>query len=377
MIEVTWFKNPHEQRNDWLRFGLMRLHRAGAIVYREDALGAATGAGFAPAVAAHEHRHTSAIAVKDGGRAACCIVDSEDSFFCMADLMPYADRYFCAGYNSAFFRDRRFEPPYPWLEPHETAFYRKRADALIAEFGEHFERVRPFVPIGPDLGRKQPVGPLAQRLRNTHDKAARALGRQHDWRFVLEDFEHRYAELLGHRNTPAAHDVVLLDTLWGWPRHREALHRRLQELAAQGLDVRSRLNWAEPSHWDGSDITPLNQTDFPIQTGPVDNYEAMLAASRLGVFASGFHWGWRNIMTLALMWGLPLHVDRLLLEPWFDIGRFLIGWNDHADWRNLGTALARMDDAERARIMAHNQAAFDALLAPECVARYFVETALA
>lgn len=381
MIAVTWFKNPHEQRNYWLRFGLMRLHSAGEIVYREAELAECIGAGFDPAVAAHEHRHTSAIAVSDNdsnrGRTTRAIVDSEDSFFCMANMMPHADRYFCAGYNGAFFRDKVFEPPYPWLEPDETAFYRQRADFLIANFGDHFDRVRPFVPIGPDLGRKQPIGPLARKLRNAHDKAARALGRSHEWRFVLEDFEHRYADLLGRRNTPAAHDVVLLDTLWGWPRHREALHRRLQDMSADGRDIHSRLNWAEPSHWDGSDAAPLNKADFPITTGPVDNYEAMLAASRLGVFASGFHWGWRNIMTVALMWGLPINADRLFLEPWFDMDRFVIGWNDHADWHDLPAALAAIDDSERAQIMAHNQAAFDELLAPECVARYFVEAALA
>ncbi|MBC7492874.1 MAG: hypothetical protein H7241_10605 [Novosphingobium sp.] len=82
-------------------------------------------------------------------------------------------------------------------------------------------------------------------------------------------------------------------------------------------------------------------------------------------------------MTVALMWGLPIHADRPFLEPWFDIDRFIIGWNDHADWRDLPAALAAIDDAEPARIMSHNQAAFDELLAPECAARYFFEAALA
>ena len=56
--------------------------------------------------------------------------------------------------------------------------------------------------------------------------------------------------------------------------------------------------------------------------------------------------------------------------------RFEIDWNDQADWHDLPPALAAIDDSERARVMAHNQAAFDDLLAPECVARYFVEAAL-
>ena len=42
---------------------------------------------------------------------------------------------------------------------------------------------------------------------------------------------------------------------------------------------------------DGGDRFSMTSSDFPIETGRIDNYEMMLASSRLAVFATGFHWG--------------------------------------------------------------------------------------
>ncbi len=376
MIRVRWFRHGHEQRNDWLRFGLMRLHRAGRVRYGEYPLGACVAAGFDASVSDHEHRHTSVVLVEDGSSALRCIVDSEDSFFWMSPLVHHADLYFCAGYNRKFFEERTFTPPFAWQQPEEIAFYVQRARDLVRDHGAVFERVRPFVPIGPDLHIELALPRLARKLRNAHHKmASRALSSQ-SWFFAYRDFEVRYRKLLSLRSAPALHDIVLLDTLWGWPRHRHALHLRLRELAEAGCHIHARLRWSEPTSLDGGDRFPLSAAGFPLETGRVENYESMLASSRLGVFATGFHWGWRNIMTLALMWGLPIHADRLLLEPWFDMDRFEISWNDDVDWPNVGARLAAVSDVERARIKAHNQSAFDALLAPERVAEYFIKAAL-
>jgi hypothetical protein len=196
------------------------------------------------------------------------------------------------------------------------------------------------------------------------------------WRFSHQDFEARYRQLLSLRDAPALYDIVLLDTLWGWPRHRYNLHMRLKELSAAGKIVHARLRWSEPMSCDGGNRFPLSAADFPVETGNVAEYETMLASSRLAVFATGFHWGWRSIMALALMSGLPIHADRLLLEPWFDMDRFGIDWNDETEWPGVGDRLAAITDADRARIKVRNQIAFDELLAPERVAQYFLDTAL-
>lgn len=376
MINVYWFRNGHEHRNYWLRFGLMRLHRAGRICYTEYALASCMDFGFDPSVVTHEHRHTSVVLIKEGSNARKCIIDSEDSFFFMSpELLRHADLYFCAGYSRSFFEDKRFVPPYAWQQPEEISFYDTRARELVDNCGPLFGRVRPFVPIGPELHLDRELTFMMRKLRNAHNRMV-SLRKARSWRIDHSDFEARYAQLLALRDARCQYDVVLLDTLWGWPRHRYALHLRLRELAQAGKSISARLRWAEPMALDGGDRFPLAKEEFPLETGHIDRYEPMLASSRLAVFATGFHWGWRNIMTLALMWGLPIHADRLLLEPWFDMSLFNISWNEELDWPHISTELSALSDDRVAQIKAHNQAAFDRLLAPERVADYFVAVAL-
>lgn len=373
---VHWFRNAHEHRNDWLRFGLMLLHRADRVRYEEHPLSACTVAGFDTSVAQHRHRHTSVVLVEGEHQRRRCIVDSEDSFFFLSPLVKVADVYFCAGYNRSFFEGRAFAPPFDWQQPCEVEFYVTRAKNLIRDYGAVFDRVRPFVPIAPSMDMTGKLSPAMQRLRNLLHKLLTRLWPARSWWFSYLDFESRYRDLLRLRESPPLYDIVSLDTLWGWPRHRHALHLRLRELTSAGKSVHARLRWSQPSAIDGSDKYPLDPADFPLESGVVGDYEAMLAASRIAVFATGFHWGWRNIMTLSLMWGLPIHADRLLLEPWFDMARFEIGWNDDSSWSNVAAALDAVTDAERLRIKARNQAAFDDLLAPEKVAEYFIRAAL-
>ena len=377
MIKVRWFKNSHEQRNYWLRFGLMRLHGEGRIEYKEYPLSTCEEAGFSEELVRHEHRHTSVISVEDGGDSVRCIVDCEDSFLVMDGLIEHADVYFCAGYNSQFFRGQHFTSPYSWLKPFEVEAYEQRAAELVSLYGKWFSRVRPFVPICPSLSPTAQLSLPELKVRNAFEKIARRLGESEPWFNAHHSFEQRYCSLLALRNAPANYDVVLLDTLWGWPRHRYALHQRLQELGKAGFNIHAHLNWSEPTTWDGSARAPLERSLFPVLTGQVVNYEKMLAESRLAIFATGFHWGWRSIMALALMLGLPMLVDRLLVEPWFDMGRFDIMWNAGTDWDELRSVLQGVTQEKRLRIQECNQRAFDQLLAPEKVAEYFVATALA
>ena len=53
-----------------------------------------------------------------------------------------------------------------------------------------------------------------------------------------------------------------------------------------------------------------------------------------------------------------------------------MSWNGDVDWPNVAGELAALNDDRIAQIKAHNQAAFDRLLAPEKVADYFVAAAL-
>ncbi|MCP4309578.1 MAG: hypothetical protein GY788_32825 [bacterium] len=355
----------------------MRLHRAGEIKYVETDWERRTQYGFAAEPTARALKANSLIAIEAGGVHRRCVVESNDSFYVMSHLVRHTDVYFCAGYNTTFFRERQLPPILSWQTDADVEQYARKGRELIAEYGDHFDRVAPFIPIAPNMHRQSPISALRQKVRNVRHRATRLLGHAHDWSGNHGDFEDRYAYLLSLRNQPTHYDVVLLDTLWGWPRHRLALHERLASLAAQGRIVHSRLAWQEPSPWDGSETNPFEKERFPIVLGAeIDGYEPMLAHSRLAPLATGFHFGWRNIMTLGLMIGVPIMTDRIILEPWFGIDRFQIEWNEEDDWNGLLQVLDRTTDELRTRIANHNTAAFDEFMTPERTARYVIDTAL-
>jgi hypothetical protein len=374
-MEVIWFKNNHEQRNDLLRYGFMKLHHRGDIEYREYPQIFCSNFGFSEATARHEHRHTSIMTLRDGARRVRCLVDSEDSFFWMCPLIADVDCYLCAGYNSEFFGKKELFAPYPWQTELEVRYYRERANELIVNWGSYFGRVRKFIPIAPNMWSKNQVSLLQQKYRNIRYKLHSTLSQELYWQNAFVEFESRYLELLELRNRPLLYDVVLLDTLWGWPRHRLDLHRKLQNISNR-YRIHSALNWKDPVPYDGSDLNPLNREEFPVQTNPIDDYEIMLASSRLAVLATGFHWGWRSIMSLALMIGLPVYMDRVVLEPWFDLNEFNILWNSDGSWCDTEKHLASVNESEWARIKKHNQSQYDNVMSPERVAEHVISTAL-
>ena len=108
MLRVKWFKHSHEQRNYWLRFGLMRLHVLGQIHYEEWPLEACVAAGYDHAVATHTHRHTSVILVESKGQCVRCIVDSEDSFFLCQQSLNTQMYIFVLGTIGIFSLIKRF-----------------------------------------------------------------------------------------------------------------------------------------------------------------------------------------------------------------------------------------------------------------------------
>ncbi len=374
-MEIRWFKNNHEQRNDLLRFGLMRLHTAKQLRYSEFPLQHCVRFGFGEDAVKHTHRHTSLILVQDGTTKVKCLVDSEDSFFWMCPLIASVDRYFCAGYNSEFFENKQFIQPYAWQTDQETRYYRRRTTELVEAFGCHFTKVKRFIPISPSLGNTRSLSWLERKLCNAKHKIHTALFEHAYWEHEMLDYEERYAKLLQLREQPLLYDVVLSDTLWGWPRHRVKLHSKLHRMRDK-YRIYSSLNWSEPVPHDGSALSPLKSTDFPMKTRDIADYERMLSSSRLGVYATGFHWGWRSIMALALMIGIPVYMDKPVLEPWFEMSEFTTFWNEDGNWDDLEKHLTQIGELEWHKIKSHNQRTYDKLMSPEQVARYFIAVAL-
>jgi len=378
MTEVHWFGHGHEDRNDWLRFGFMRLHAARKIHFQEHSLADASQFGFDREVVGHTHRHTSVVAVRTSSKTVRVLIDSEDSFFWISPMIDHVDLYFCAGYNRAFFEEQRFTSPLTWQSEQETAFYHRRAGELFDRHGHSFGRVRRHCPIGPNLSIDQQQPWVIQKARNLYHRASSNLRRSTPWLLRFLAFESRYRQLLALRNSSPLFDVVLHDTLWGWPRHRLRLHEHLADISAKGFNVHSRLRWNEPVSMDGGASYSLDKSRFPIETGSIGNYEQMLSASRVGVFATGFHYGWRNIVTLCMMWGLPIYSDPFLIEHTWDHRDYTFAFNASGDWKGLQPLLERFNDNDRlSQTKLTNQRLFDQHLAPEVVASHFLADVMA
>lgn len=375
-MKVIWFRHADEHRNDLLRFGLMRLARKREIDYLELSLADCVAYGFPARVAQENPHHASVVAVQDGDRIVRCVVDSEDSFYWLSKHVADCDRFFCAGYNADFFKRRTFAGKLAWQRDDEVSFYKSRSAELIATYGRYFDNVRPFVPIGPSLGHSASRSFVRQKAANLRFRIGSRLTEGRYWTPDLEAYETRYAHLTEGRRAQLRHDVTLLDTLWGWPRHRVALHRKLADLGKSGADIHARLTWADPVPFDGSDEAPEDRVAFPMETGVVTDYEAMLASSRLGVFATGFHWGWRSIMSLAMMFGVPVLMDKPLLQPWFDLTALDVQFNHDDHWDIVGPTLASISDHEWRERKRRNAEAYDQLMSPEAVAKYFLRAAV-
>jgi|GEM_PF-2083130 len=376
-LKVQWFRHTHENRNDLLRFGFMRMHYRGEIEYIEKEIGDAAGFGFSDAVINYpDPRHLSFIGVQSGKSKVRCIVDNEDSFALISPLLTEADVYFCAGYNSDFFEKKQFVNCYSWQDEIDVKGYRELIEQKIERLGSHFNKIKRFIPIAPNQGASPAIGGIRQKAENIKHRIRRATGKGADFSAAYQAFEDRQLFLATLRDEQMAYDVVLNDSLWGWPQHRINLHKQLQELHHRGYQIHSKLNWNPPVDIDGSSVKNIDPTGFPIITSLIsDNYEKMLAQSRLAVFACGFHWGWRNIMMLALQAGIPVLTDRLLTEPYFSMDEFKIFQQEDHDWRSVEDILKHIDRETWLSYKEHNQKVYDRYMLPEKVAHYFLTTA--
>ncbi len=321
---LVWFSNHHEHSLHWLKLGLMQLARQGQIRLQERPTVAAEG--WLPADLRQRHyRRIVLLGLEWRCQRRLVAVDGEDSPFQLSDLIERVDRYYTCTYCPHLFQERRFAFSLPWQSEAEIRPYRHRFAEVVRRYGEQFAKVRPWAPIGPDLEWPRPLRSLPRRkLANLRHKLQLRCTGTVDWRPQFECFSARWAQIKGLRTLTPCLDVVLLDSLWGWPRHRIALHRQLDVLAEQGYGISSRLSYRRPEPYELGDQPSPEPAEFPMQVGePIaGNYEQLLAASRLGVFATGFHYGWRSIVTLAWALGLKTLQDPFTYTFLFDAAPF-------------------------------------------------------
>lgn len=369
MKKIIWFTNSHEQRNHLLKYGLMKIAQSGKIKFLEQHHSQLLDYDLPESIKKHKHRHTSFLLFINGNQTKKILVDSEDSFIHLQDLIKDIDIYFCSAYNHDFHVEKRFIQTYSWQTDDDIVEYKRKSRQLILDFGDHFYKIRKFIPIGFDLFHPIKYSYIEQKFINVRSNLVKSILNQKDWKYDLQMFELRYNYVQQLRDRQLEHDIVLYDTLWGgWPRHRYSLHRKLQGLSKK-YNIYSVLKWDS-----SAENSEFKKDQFPLISKPIQgNYEEMLSASRLGVFATGFHWGWRNIMTLALFLGIPIYMDKPVFEPYFDFNEFQIFYNTD-NWKSLQAILNQIDYDLWLKIKSHNQKLYDKYLSPEKVADYFINS---
>jgi len=374
MIKIYWYRHPMENRNDLLRFGLMRLHLAKEIIYIEQDISQAFLAGFSKKISSDKHNHLSFLSLENKSRSTKIIVDNEDSFIHCSPYLKEADYYFTAAYSSDFYKNKTFPKVYNWQKEDDINWYQSESSSIIKRLSEHFYKVKPFIPIAPNLTSSEKKNRFNQGMINAANKMTKFFKNRNYWRPALNDFEKRYNTIRSLRNNGLKYDVILSDTLWGWPKHRIKLHRKLAKLSVT-YSINAILNWHPPYIHDGSMNAKIDNRDFPMHSGEViTNYEKMLSESKLGTFATGFHWGWRNIMTFSLCIGIPVVMDKPIFEPYFDFNKFKVFYNEDGEWNDIRPLLDKITPEYWEQIKTHNQLIYDQYLAPEAVARYLIKT---
>ena len=312
------------------------------------------------------------------------VIDTSESYFYMSSAIADSDLYFFSAYNSEIFEKHRFLKPYSWQERYDLAGYKRNFEKIERDFGSYFTRIVRFIPypVVMDL-------PARRFSRSTQAVIVTLLIRRFLRKslpkqgFSIQDPEYRllrlrYNQLLKYRKNTIRYDVVVRESLWAWPWHRILLYKALENLS--GREIYASLKSAtadDPEAWwragipegemEEVDRMLHKKVDFP------ESYEEMITSSRLAVFPTGKHWGWRAITFLSMISGGPILMDRPLFEPYFPMNEFKIYYADN-EWSNLASTLEKITEEKWIDIRSHNQSVFDKYLAPLPVGRYIFGT---
>ena len=382
-LQIEWL-NKNDRVSLYAKYCMMELARTGEIdfvrihpsrfdrgILSESSLGA-----LSPA--------QSFFVARLGDQQCKVILDCSESFFYISQAIKDVDLYFFTSYNRDLFREHRFFKPYHWQSAINLSDYESSFGRIEDLYGKHFHKIIPFIPYPMSMAVparmfnkcRQIYIVLLLLARNVIKRLPRTAVGQFDPDLLL--YRLRYELIKSYRSNQLRYDVVLRDTLFAWPLHRIMLHRALKKIVGKSIIASiSTSDVNDPDAWwrkvipDG-EISEVIQIlkDQPQFT---DDFEKMITSSRLSVFATGKHWGWRGITFLSLMCGGPILMDVPVFEPYFPISEFILFYN-HREWKELDSVLDDIDDSKWQNIRRHNQQMFDKYLAPLPVARYVCQT---
>ena len=329
----------------------------------------------------------SCFIVEIDGKKKIVIVDNCDSCFHISPLITQSDYYFCGAYNSEFFSGKSWIKPYDWQQSVDLEYYRKKYKLVIDKYGHHFDKVKKFIPMPPYmscLGKVRRFEKLLKVSQRSRIKIATTLKFKSPFVYHKEElfaYKLRYWQFINYRKNKLKYDVVAFDTLWAWPYHRILLHKKLKQLS-DDYKVISRL--MPPSISVNADNKQLYAGDSCYYQYELtnsmnhnklikDSYERMITSSRLNIYATGKHWGWRQIMFISLLCGVPVLIDKPLYEPYFDFNEFIIFYNEK-EWENTEGILKNISDIGWYKIKKWNQSIFNKYLSPVAVGKYIIKS---
>ena len=374
-LNVIWFGNDHDHFVHYFKYGLMKLARDGEIHFREIPNDQA-GDLLPPQIRDHRHRRTAAVRIDDGTQSRILILDGEDSIFQLSPLIQWCDLYFSCTYRRKFFEWEPFDLELPWQTEGEISHYRNLYYKLQNDYRDHLHKARPLMPMGPAMEWTKQPDFIRRKAWGARHKFSKLFAPWIDWGIQCARFEKRWEHLHQLRELEPVHDVVLKDSLWGWPRHRLALHRKLADLSDR-YDIRSELHYRSAQPYElGGHLAP-NPDDFPMISGGgvQGDYEEAIARSRLGVFATGFHYGCRNIVTLAWFLGLPTLSDPFSFESIYDFSEVGVEIHRSGSWEEIPEALETAR-CENKQIRIKRQQRFDEIADPIRGARWILNKSM-
>ena len=326
----------------------------------------------------------SFIVARQDNRQYKVILDCSESFFYISPTITDVDLYFFSSYNCDLFEKHHFFPPYAWQTNRQVSDYEEKFRQIDQKYGNHFFKIVPFIPYpmsmaipARNFNRPKQVFIvfllLARYIKKWLPKTS--IGK-FDPEFLLYRF--RYELIKGYRANPLKYDVVLRDSLFAWPWHRVLLHRALKKISGKNMITSiSTPDIDNPDAWWRKEIpdNELNKVIQLLEDAPhfPEDFEKMITSSRLSIFSTGKHWGWRGITFLSLLCGGPLLMDSPIFKPYFPLSEFKLFYN-HDEWTQVNSVLDDIDKDEWSTIRQHNQQKFDKYLAPLAVARYICET---
>lgn len=369
-MKLYWINQPGQERSHYLKFSLLHLARQSKVRFVSVDLSKVANYGIKDEIIEKLSTHAVLLFTDDCPRKLICL-DNEDSFHEVCDVIFHVDYYFKAAYVKSLFKEGRFFEPYDWQRDIVDE-YKARFQSLLEKHADQFHKILPLIPIPMDMGiRGSGTARYLQYARNLLSKWFKLEINELNYRL----FKLRYDQVLGYRKYEKKYDLSAHDTLWGWPRNRYLLHQSLSRLSDEYRVSHSLKGDSQHKDFWQSFFTEeeLQEIEKWSKQGVGSGVERVICESALNVYSSGKHWGWRQIMFISLMAGVPIFMDKPIYEPYFEFCEFPVLFKTE-NWNECSDTILAMTPQKIREIKEEQIRIFNKRLSPNAVGSYLLNS---